>query len=506
MNVETKKQYKTSNTSSIEDLYRLYHHKLIHFFTGKGLEPELAEDLSQEVFFRYLRNNKSVESGDHARNLLYRIAQNLVIDHFRKHNGSIRVRALSPEDLAEEELPYLVAEEMGPEDRLISDEISQDICSAVSRLPLRYAQAIMLKEYDGLSYREIAAHMGVSQKAVESLLHRAKSQLKEDLAETGRQRGGWWSGILLGLHGIKERAAMKPLRALARLGSKLQGMSLGLGSVGMGKGVLNLVVVLLMLGSVVGTGVAATVSALREAPEHGRMMEDTPAAAAGESIAEAVTTGEASDHTPAVDNEVGAGENTPVIARTGPALIDNTLAGAGGLLSGTGDTARGAIVSAAAGLDLLLADLGQLLGALCNPLAGLLFNAGMPPQLLETLAGLTSLEAARDLSAGLVGSAVEATYILDETAGALSSLPTVQLGGTASAPEVSADAGGAAAAPPDEPAAGDTAGEPASSIPAAGEPMTEPPAVDGGGAADAPGGVEDLLETVTDILDNLLPF
>lgn len=508
MIVETKRHDEVRSASSIEDLYRLYHRKLIHFFTGKGLEWEVAEDLSQEVFFRFLRCDKSVESQDHARNLLYRIAQNLVIDHFRKHNGNVRVRALSPDDLAEE-LPYMVAEEMGPEDRLINDETSQDIRSAVSRLPLRYAQAIMLKEYDGLSYREIAAHMGVSQKAVESLLYRAKSQLKEDLAERGRKRGGWWSGILLGLRGMRERAVNKPLRALGRKGWKWQGASVGLGSAGMGKGVLNIIAIILLLGSVAGTGVAATVSACRDTAAVERGIEDIQTAASSEDAALSLSAG-AVFNQPARDKgaerEEGSIGGSDAAA---PALMDTTLAAPDALLAKTGDALRGAITSAGSGLDLLLAGLGQLLGSLTDPLAFLLFYAGVPPLVLDTLAELASLETARDLAAGLVDGAVEATHILDGTVGLLPSLPTVQLLAPARPTESSEGESGETAGAPGEPSSGGTTAGPAVSAPVPEPRGIEPETTQAEsetGVEDVTGGVGDLLDNVIDVVKNLLPF
>jgi RNA polymerase sigma factor (sigma-70 family) len=508
MIVETKETGKLRKDSSIEDLYRLYHHKLVLFFGGKGLEREIAEDLSQEVFFRFLRSNASVESEDHARNLLYRIAQNLLIDHFRKHNGSVRVRALSPEGLADE-LPYLVMEEVGPEDSLIKDETSRDIRLAISRLPLRYAQAIMLKEYDDLSYREIAARMGVSPKAVESLLHRAKAQLKEDLAETGKSRGGWWSAIFLGLRGLKERAGMKPLRAIGHVGSRWHGASLGLGFAGVGKGALNLIAVVLLLGSVAGTGVAAATYFHRDEPAVERIVEDiAPAAeheAAGEETVMEKSTGR--DHTAVNEAEL----DEPIadtVTGMHPASVEDAFPDVGGLLDGTGVAARGAISSAGAGLDLLLADLGQILGALSDPLVGLLFYAGVPTGLLETLEDLASLEAARDLTEEVVCGAVEATYILDETADVLSSLPAIQPGGTGFPPEGSTEQNEVAVTPPGETPDDENAGEPAALMPDPDASRVEGETAAGSEEAseDDPNLVNDLLETVDDIVDSLLPF
>ncbi|RJP34905.1 MAG: sigma-70 family RNA polymerase sigma factor [Actinobacteria bacterium] len=510
MTVDTKKQNDVAGVSSFEDLYSSYRLKLIHFFTAKGLEVDVAEDLSQEVFFRFLRCNKPLQNEDHARNLLYRIAQNLLIDHFRKHNGSVRVRVLAADDPLEEQLPFLVAGETDPEENLLSDEVSHDIRTAVSRLPVRYAQAIRLKEYEGLSYQDIAAHMGVSQKAVESLLHRARAQLKQDLVETGRKRGGWWSGILVAVRGMGDRIRVKPLRVLGRIGSKWQGISLGLGSAGVGKCVLNVLVALLLLGSVVGTGVAATLASRGDMPASVNPMEGAAQANPDEDAGGQVVEGGITGIGPSLyDGMVGDDGQSLAVVGTGSGILDDTLAGDGGLLARTGDTARYAIVSAGAGLDIVLADLGYLLSSLTDPLTSLLFYMGVPTRLVEALASLADMKAARDISSGLVESVVEATYVVDETAAVLSLLPPAGRGGTAPAPASPGDEGEGVAMPQDESAVAHDTGNTASPAPTADQPDVDPaplPAVDGQVTGGVVEGVGDLLEDVTGIVGNLLPF
>jgi len=502
--METKTRSET-NSVRFEDLYEIYRHKLIHFFIAKGLERDIAEDLSQEVFFRFLRSNKAFDSEDHARNMLYRIAQNLTIDYFRKHNGNVRIRALSPDDLQDGQIPYLAAEEIGPEENLICDETSSDIRSAVTQLPPRYAQAIMLKEYEGLSYREIATHMGVSQKAVESLLHRARSQLKEDLAERGRKRGGWWSGILAGLRGIKGRTASKPLRTICGMGSKYQGISLGLGTAGAGKALLNLMVVIVLLGSVVGTGVAVAVSAGGDAPDAVFVDEETMQLVAGEEKADEApsrpdTAGE--DHVVEEsedDTAAAEAENVPPYG----VLVDD-----GGLLVSSGDAAREVITSAGAALDEILADLGRLLRSLSDPLVGLLFYVGIPPHVLAALSSLTDMETARDISSTVVDGVVDSTYVLDETAAALSDLSLAEPGTSPLVPLLS---GGeeAETTAPDQPVPDESTDSAATPTPQADEQESEAgaPSEDGGQVVESViVGVGDLLEDVTGVVDNLLPF
>ena len=507
MKTDTKTEHEAPGVSSFEDLYQRYHHKLTRFFTGKGLEPDIAEDLSQETFFRLLRCNKPLESEDHARNFLYRIARNLLIDHFRKHNGSVKISTLAREEFLEEQLCCLAAEEAGPEENLICGETSVDVRSAVSRLPERYAQVIMLKEYEGLSYREIAAQMGVSQKAVESLLHRARSQLKEDLVETGRRRGGWWSGILVGLRGIGERVHLRPLRMCGRMGSKWQGISLGLGAAGAGKGVLNVLAVILLLGSVIGTG-AAAISACGNTPAAGSSVEGTVPVEVESDAVETAVSGEASIPAPSGGDVANGGEaGEPAAVDSEPALAEDSPQGGGGLLAATGDAARGVIASAGEGLDVLLADLGRLIGALSDPLAGLLLYAGVPQHLFEALLDLADMEEVREVAAGLVDGVVDATYVLDEAAAVLDLLPPAESGGNLVTPAPPGEEG--VAGPRDDLAPADDGGKTAPAAPAESpqDSAADPPPENGEPASGGiVGGVEGLLEDLSEVVDSLLPF
>ncbi|MDI6831703.1 MAG: RNA polymerase sigma factor [Actinomycetota bacterium] len=491
-----------------EDLYIRYRHKLIHFFVAKGLEPDVAEDLSQEVFFRFLRSDRPLESEDHARNSLFRIAQNLLIDFFRKHNGSVRVDAFARDDLLAERDLYLVAEEADPEESLISDETSQDVLSALSRLPSHYAQAIRLKEYDGLSYREIAARMGVSEKSVESLLYRARSQLKDDLVETGRRRGGWWSGMVVGLRAVGNRVRRRPWRALRRLGSVWKSYPVSVGAVGTGSYVLNVAVIVLLLGSMVGGGVAMAVSIRGEVPAAVTVVEEPAAEAAvggGEgAAAEPVSSPESGGCT-----QPGRGGPAAVFVegegQVIPALLAEARGSMDGLLSKAGEATRGLVVTAGDGLDSLLTGLGFVLRSLSDPLGGVLLGVGVPRAALDALLGMVDMEELRGIVSGLVDAAVGATYAGEEAMSALESLPLVEDIGKAVASPSRGESEEEAAMPggsdTDE---GDAAADPVS--PAANEEAREHEAGSAPGESQAEGDIPvksivnetvDLLESVT---------
>lgn len=135
-----------------------------------------AEDVAQETFLRLWRSGGSLDVG-HAgvRPWLRRVVSNLCIDR-------VRGRAkLTPVD----ELPE-VPEEARQLAAMESEEMKQRVDGALKKLPDRQRLALTLFHYEGMSQIEVGNVMGISDEAVESLLGRARRQLKADLKSEWR--------------------------------------------------------------------------------------------------------------------------------------------------------------------------------------------------------------------------------------------------------------------------------------------------------------------------------
>jgi len=148
-----------------------------------------AEDLTQEVFLRVWKSAKVYKPDAKFTTWLYRIATNLCINKQR----AIRIRRLfarsdSQEQRQDSKDLFIIgegAELLTPEDRLIDSEQSVQLLNALNELPTSQRLAIVLKIYNGLSYHEIAKIMDRSVSAVDSLLIRAKNNLRKKL--TGKK-------------------------------------------------------------------------------------------------------------------------------------------------------------------------------------------------------------------------------------------------------------------------------------------------------------------------------
>lgn len=130
-------------------------------------DRQLAEDLLQEAYFRFLRANAVYENEAHRRNALFRIATNVARDAHRRR----RVRPIpssAPVDLT---MVPDRADEAGRFQR------RTDLDRALQRLKPRERALLWLAYAEGSSHREIAAAVGVKLASVKLLLFRARRKL-----------------------------------------------------------------------------------------------------------------------------------------------------------------------------------------------------------------------------------------------------------------------------------------------------------------------------------------
>ncbi|MDD8025427.1 MAG: sigma-70 family RNA polymerase sigma factor [Acidobacteriota bacterium] len=149
-------------------IYRETLHPLYGYLARRtGGIRELSEDIVQETYLRALESWGRKGVPDSPLAWLKRVARNLLIDYLRRSRGGSRVE-LDPDSAADS--------------RPSGDPAaSLDICLAVSALGGRKARALEAFYFDGMSVREIASEMAVSERAVEGLLRRARRSLQARL-------------------------------------------------------------------------------------------------------------------------------------------------------------------------------------------------------------------------------------------------------------------------------------------------------------------------------------
>ena len=187
---------------AFEELYARYHRRISSYIFGMVKDHARAEDLTQEVFMSALRRMRDTDRPIAFKPWIYEIAKNACIDQFRRSKRA-------------EEVSYDAEEGMGAADygRLTSSDATPDVAmerrqdldhlrGALGGLSDAHHQILVMREFEGLSYREIGERMGMSRPSVESTLFRARKRLSEEYDElVSGQRCVRVQGIIAGASG-----------------------------------------------------------------------------------------------------------------------------------------------------------------------------------------------------------------------------------------------------------------------------------------------------------------
>ncbi len=152
----------------------------IYRYTGNRNE---VEDLAQEIFFKVYRAAKSYTPQAKFSTWLYRVVVNHCLNYRRTQKKSALTTSLDHSMPGEGKPPFQVAQpkDPQPESLMQKQELQTAIERAIGELPDKQRMAIILYRFEGLSYKEIAQVLECSLSAVESLLFRAMTSLKEKL-------------------------------------------------------------------------------------------------------------------------------------------------------------------------------------------------------------------------------------------------------------------------------------------------------------------------------------
>jgi RNA polymerase sigma-70 factor, ECF subfamily len=129
-----------------------------------------AQDLTQEVFLRVFRNVKTFrpEGGGSLHVWMGRMTRNLLIDNYRrKRHDRITGRILKE--------PH--TNDSRPDRLLAAQEVRGHLDAALRKLPAGLREVVVLREIEGLEYRQIALTLGIPEGTVKSRLNRARTEL-----------------------------------------------------------------------------------------------------------------------------------------------------------------------------------------------------------------------------------------------------------------------------------------------------------------------------------------
>lgn len=150
-------------------------------FTNNALD---AEDVLQETFIKAYKALPDFEGRSSLATWLYRIAVNESLMTLRKHNPNMVSidEKVSEDDTDESENDLAMADWCClPEDVLLSDEARKFLDDTVGKLPDSLRSVFILRDIEGLSIRETANTLGLTETNVKTRLLRARMRLRQDL-------------------------------------------------------------------------------------------------------------------------------------------------------------------------------------------------------------------------------------------------------------------------------------------------------------------------------------
>ena len=172
--------------AAFAELVERYQHRLVAVMNHLVGHPDEAEDLAQEVFLRVYRTRHKYTPKAKFATWLFTIANNLALNALRNRGRRPAVPLDGGEGSGFEPRPgeYLVPDRgETPSHGLRHRELADVIRRALDGLGERQRVAIVLNKFEDMNYAEIADVMGLTSKAVKSLLSRARDNLRDALKQ-----------------------------------------------------------------------------------------------------------------------------------------------------------------------------------------------------------------------------------------------------------------------------------------------------------------------------------
>lgn len=163
-------------------LVELYKDKVFNTCLSFTHNREDAEEAAQDVFISVYHSIAAFQRKSSLSTWIYRITVNKSLEHIRKRKRKSQLGFIKLLTGRKEELPGTAGESFDhPGVQLENMERTKILYGAIGGLPENQRVAFTLHEFEGLSYKDISGVMEVSVPAVESLIFRAKKNLREKL-------------------------------------------------------------------------------------------------------------------------------------------------------------------------------------------------------------------------------------------------------------------------------------------------------------------------------------
>lgn len=164
------KKCQTGDNKDFVYIYDSYINKIYKFIYYKTNHTETAEDLTSKVFFKALKNISKFDPETNFNSWIYRIARNIVIDYYRLKKEESNIDDFYDLDDGEDiEIDF--------DNKRKIEEVKKYL----SNLKTEQREIIILRVWEGLSYKEIAEITGKSEESLKMMFSRVIKKLRKEL-------------------------------------------------------------------------------------------------------------------------------------------------------------------------------------------------------------------------------------------------------------------------------------------------------------------------------------
>ena len=171
------RRFLDGDDKGIAEIVENYKDGLILYLNGYVNNVFIAEELTEDTFFRLLIKKPRYSGKSTFKSWLYAIGRNVAIDFVRHHSKLLKTPI--------ENMENYLSEEQSLEQSYIKQERKIAIHKALSKLSVDYRTVLWLVFFEGFSNKEAAIVLKKNERQVRNLLYRAKQSLKSKLEEEG---------------------------------------------------------------------------------------------------------------------------------------------------------------------------------------------------------------------------------------------------------------------------------------------------------------------------------
>jgi RNA polymerase sigma factor (sigma-70 family) len=179
---------RAGDDTAFEELYQRYFPRISSFVCSMLHDSARCEDVAQEAFLSALRRMRATDSEINFKPWIYQIARNAAIDSYRRNSHAVEVSMDSDDGLRASDRTRLIGLDGGPDSALVTKERLTHLQGAFDELSDVHTRVLVMRELEGMSYREIGKQLHLTRPAVESALFRARRRLENEYTELAEGR------------------------------------------------------------------------------------------------------------------------------------------------------------------------------------------------------------------------------------------------------------------------------------------------------------------------------